>query len=350
MSENKQDIRLGLLTETVTLALSEEDYVIEKVDFDDFKRAKVEFIVSQGVKAIIKGVSYNSGTQVKYDKSELKSSKTIFLHKASWNTSVDVQRFFGGSFELSLSISPTVKGSFSIVGSASVAIDHYPTLINYFGKSMKKAELEEAISADFKKHAKDDISALASKYLTTSSTEKDLKDSLILIENEFKQSSNKSNVSNMGIRVTKISLSVNTLPDTDEMINKIKDELTKKGLREINADETKRLAEEEDKKRQHELELERIKKTTITEKKEDIKKEINSVVVKDESKEKKEEKLHCVGCGKVVDDPTAKFCKHCGKEIVNNKPKKEKKYCTGCGKEVEDTSSKFCKHCGKEIK
>ena len=141
-----QNIKLGLLTETITLGFSDDNYVIEKVEFEDYQRPKVEFIVSEGVKAIIKGVTYNSGAQVKFDKSELKSCKSIYLHKASWNTNVEVQKFFGGSYDLSLSISPTTRGGFAVVGSASVEINHYPTLINYFGKSMRQAELETAIS------------------------------------------------------------------------------------------------------------------------------------------------------------------------------------------------------------
>lgn len=353
MKGNKQKTKLGVWTETITLALSQDDYIIEKVEFEEFQKWNVEFLVTEGTKALIKGILYNSGAQIKFDKKELQSSKTIYLCKASWNINVDIQKFFGGSYELGISISPSVKGSFSIVGSASVEIDDFKTLINYFNKTMTRKELEEAISNDFKKHAKDDIFKLASQYITSSSTEQDLAAKLPDIEQAFQKNSNKSNVKNMGIRVTKITLGINTLPDTDEMIKKIKEELTQRGLREINADETKRLAEEEDKQRKHELELERIKKMTITEKKEDIKKEINSTVVRDGTKEQEVEKTYCLGCGKLVEDKTAKFCKYCGEKISFNDSEKEEKevkiYCSGCGKLVEEKTAKFCKHCGKEI-
>ena len=245
-----QNIKLGLLKETVTLALSQADYVIEKVDFDDFHRPTVEFIVSEGTNAVIKGVHYPSGRRVEFSKNELKTAKTVYLYSSSWNTSVDVQRFFGGNFDLSLSIAPTVRGSFAIVGSASIAIDHYPSVVRYFGRTMTKAQLSEAITQEFRRHVKDDISAIASQNINASTTEKDLAACLSSIESEVKRSGNKSVIADMGVGITKISLGINTLPETDETINRLKEELAQRGLREINADETKRLAEEEDKKRQ----------------------------------------------------------------------------------------------------
>ena len=53
-----------------------------------------------------------------------------------------------------------------------------------------------------------------------------------------------------------------------------------------------------------------------------------------------EDKIMCINCG-VWNDPEAKFCKGCGKQLTKRK-------CPNCGHDV-DADSRFCTNCGHKM-
>lgn len=299
---------MSLFTQEIRLGLSNPDYVIEKVDFNKFEKANVEFTIASGTIAYINGIAYKSGNVVKFSKNELESIRTVYLSSSTSDLEINIPKFFGGSYNLAISFSPTARGEFALVGDTTIRVDDYSSMIRKYQKTMTKGELEKQVSNEFRKHILSEISSIVNKYKTNSITEADLGALIPKIIEDFKyntERSSKKEIEELGVYVTKITLKINVLEETEHKINKLREELEKKAVREINED----VRLEEEKKRQHEIELEKAKNTKITERKEEINKTING------KEETEELKKFCSNCGKKIVVEDANFCAYCGKEL-----------------------------------
>lgn len=313
---------MSLFTQEIKLEFKDQNNIIERVDFDKFDKGTLKFVVAPGTVAYIDGVKYRSGEiDQKFKKKEQDYIKTIYLTSSSLDVEVPISRFFGGQYELAISLKPTIRGIYSLVGTATVKVDDYPSIIKKFQKTISKNEFKTIVEAELKNHITAEIKALTSNHMNSETTDEDLQKLIPTIIDEFKYNTSNSSlrlVQELGVIITKISLHINAIGDTEKTIQQIKEELLKVGLNEIEKPIRDEKALEDEKQREFEIKLIKAQNTTISETKQDITKTINGEnkeIKKEEKKEERKTPKYCSNCGYEIKNKNAKFCENCGNKL-----------------------------------
>lgn len=317
---------MGLFVENVTLKLSNPDFVIEKVTLPPITKGKVDLVVVPGTVAVVGGVKYK-GQELPYKLTrEIVGSKStgvdVYLFPDKMFDSVSVS-FFGGQHIVSISSLPTAKAKFSIVGTANLEVSEYTELANYFKRSMTKEELVQEINAGVRSHLTNEVSSVASKYITPDTTEVTLRAALDNISQDvMKSRKTAAMLMNMGLILSArgLTMRLNSLDDADDKFKIINDALTDKAIASLNDDLLDRQDRQEQAKRQHEVDIIRAQRTNIDESTSTDTRNINTntnggnVTIVDGSGKVNPNKRFCPECGNQV-TPNAKFCPNCGNKL-----------------------------------
>lgn len=317
---------MGLFVQEIVLGLSDEKYILEKVELPKLTKDKIDLTVSPGTVALISGVKYK-GQEMPYKLTrDLVGSKatqtTVMLYPDKMFDVVTVP-FFGGQHMVSLSTLNLAKAKFSIVGNASIEVSDYKDLAVFFNCTLTRDELVEKIKQNVRMHLSDEVRTTASKYIKPETTEVDLSATLNDVARSVLNSRiTSSKLMNMGLMISPrgISMHVNALDDAEETMKAINIALADKAISSLDNDILDREERETAAARQHEIDLIRARNTDINE-------SVNTRNVNTN--------------GKV------------GNVVINDSPapageQGERKFCPYCGAKLV-TSGKFCPECGKNI-
>ncbi len=293
------------MTQVINLKLSNKENIIEKVPFSVTSK-KVIVNVEDGAIALIKDKKYYSGNSEKlnFDKLVLSknSSGIAYLYN---NRLVETTTFDLFVDELPLvweeSEDEMINYCLSIL--VSIKIFDHELFAQNFQETMSKDNLFNFLRDE--KKITGDCSSIIRKNLSKDATKNDVKKNKSLYEDELKNSVNQK-IKYMGIKVASINdIELDTTPQEDERLNKLRFQKQKEAAAKL-------AAEEKQKERDHEINLEKAKNTRITDKTEKIHKTING----SDSEETNKKYIICpnVNCGLKIDSDS-NFCKHCGKSI-----------------------------------
>lgn len=317
---------MGLFVQKITLNLSGNDYVVERLDDIKLDKNKIDVYIAPGTRAIIGGVSYKGQeTPYKLSRDLIGSKQTgasVYLYPDKSFDSISLT-FFGGQHTVSVSSLPQAKAKFSIVGSATVEISDYKDLAEYFKRSLTRQDLVDEITKNFRPHLADEVGTAASKYITPSTTEVTLRAALDSVAKEVIQSRKTASLlMRMGLRLSErgISMHLNPLDDADNIINEINEALKDSAVTSIGTEaEERRLAAA----RKHELDMAKVNRSTFT-----------------DNTETRNINTNTNGGTVNIIDPNSK-------SGSGHAP--AKRFCTECGKEVSKDGAKFCPFCGAKL-
>lgn len=306
---------MGLFSQDVTVGLENPKNVIEKISFA-VSKGKVNFAVKDGSIAVVGGVKlrHQSAPYVleRKELGILKGNKCdvfVFADKPFEKVSVN---FFGGQHQVSLSSLKGAKAKFSIVGNAEIEIMDYIALAKHYDKTISKEEIVEDINNNYRSHLTNEIASAASRYITNETTEVTLMAALSQISNDVISSSRKTAtiLADMGLALSRrgISLRLNSLDETDEIVSKINNAINEEAIASISDARQKEKIKDE-----HDFEINRIRaeNTKITENTENINSNGNNPVhITHTGKDDR----YCDQCGTKVSS-TAKFCPSCGNKL-----------------------------------
>lgn len=319
--------KIGLLSQDITLGLSDGDYLVEQVELPAIARDKVNVTVLPGTVAILGGVKYK-GSEIPYKLTRAivgskGSAITAYLVPDKLVDSITVS-FFGGQHMVSLSSLPTAKAKFSIVGSATVEVSDFKELAKYFKRSMTKDELVEEINATLRPHLSNEVQTAASQFITSDTTEVTLRAALNDVAKAVISSKKTASaLMNMGLMLSArgISMHLNALDDTEDKIKLINDALTDKAIASLDNDLLDRAADDLAAARKHELDMALAGNTTTRNTNTNVSTNgggnvvINNNGKNDMDDDKNDKGSFCPHCGKKVSGSGVKFCAHCGKKL-----------------------------------
>lgn len=316
--------KVGLFSQDITLNLSDNKYLIEKVKLPKIVREKVNINVMPGTIAVWNHLEF---------KGQLKSTCQIFgsnemdqfiyLVPDKLFDSITLH-FFGGQHQLSISSLPAARAKYAIVGIATVEITDYKELVNYFKDSMTRDELVEEIDNALRQHLSNEVNVAVSRFITPETTELNIASVLNEVAKEVvKSNKTKMLLNNMGLILSSkgISMHLNPIDDTEEKVKTINDKLTDKAIASLDDDLRNRDADDLAVARKHELDMLLAKNTTTTNSNINVNKSgsgnvtINNKNASGNTDKKHRDKRSCNYCGKKIIGEEAKFCTYCGKGI-----------------------------------
>ena len=228
--------KVGLFTQEITLGLSDESFLVEKVEIPPIVRDRVDLTVLPGTVALTDdvGVPRTSGfyklTRSHFGNKSASTVVALYPNKIIDNITIT---FFGGQHVLSISSLPMAKAKFAIVGTATAEIRNFELLAKYFPSSMTKDDLMKEIKEKWCAHLNDEAMRAASKCITPETNEITLRAALDEIANEM-IAGQKMNamLKNFGLKlsVNGITMHVNSLEDSEDKMRIINDALTGKAL------------------------------------------------------------------------------------------------------------------------
>jgi len=309
---------MGLFTQEIILELSDPSYVIEKVDVE-LKKTKINLYVKKGTTAYIGSSCYKGKASAYEIDAEMlggrkKDSVTAFLCPDKLLDTISI-KFFAGKHKCSISYLPNALADFSILGEVDVIIDDYALLAENINETTTKDELVELVNKNYRQLLGNEISQAADRIITKETTENDLSASLGKIVKEVFTSGRRAanQFQNMGLIIMpgSISLTVEPFEDADAMIAEILKKINERAFNSFDDEEKEkeyqRKKEELQAEREHEINMERAKHTTISEQKTDINKSGDgNVTISQVSSDK-----FCIKCGKKISREAA-FCPSCG--------------------------------------
>lgn len=318
---------MGLFVENLTLKLSNPDFVIEKVTLPPISKGKVDLLVVPGTVAIVGGTKYK-GQEVPHKLTrEIVGSKQtgvdVYLFPDKMFDSVSVS-FFGGQHIVSISSLPTAKAKFSIVGTASLEVADYAELANHFKRSMTRDELVQEINSSVRSHLSNEVSSIASRYITPETTEVTLRAALDSVSTDvMKSRKTAAMLMNMGLILSArgLTMRLNSLDDADDKFRIINDALTDKAIASLNDDLLDRADRQEQAKRQHEVDIIRAQRTNID--------ESTSTETRNINTNSNGGNVTIVNGGVGGATPFRRFCPECGNQLVQ-----DAKFCPFCGKRL----------------
>ena len=321
--------KVGLMTQEITLGLSEGNYLVEQVEIPPVVKEKVNVTVLPGTVALLGGVKYK-GQEMPYKLirevvGNKKAATTAYLVPDKLVDSISVS-FFGGQHMVAISSLPSAKAKFSIVGTATVEVSDFKELANYFKRSMTKEELVAEINTSLRGHLSNEVSVAASKYITPSTTEVTLRAALDDVAREVISSKKTASaMMAMGLILSArgISMHINALDDAEDKIKLINDALTDKAIANLDNDLLDRAADELAAARKHDVDMTLARNTTTrnTNNNDTITTNNNGnapVVINKGDKQDKHQggnaqKSYCINCGAKIPG-NAKFCPSCGQK------------------------------------
>ena len=318
---------MSWFVQEIVLRLSDEKYLIEKTALPPLVKDKIDLSVAPGTVAIVGGTTYK-GRETPYKLTRevvgLKRAATdAYLYPDKPFDGIAVT-FFGGQHIVSVSSLPSAKAKFSIVGTASLEISDFRDLAAYFKRTITKEDLAGEINKNVRTHLSNEVSAAASKYITSETTEVTLRGALENIASDvMKSRKTASLLLNMGLILSPrgISMHLNALGDAENKMQRILDALTDKALESLDNDILDRAERELAAQRQHEIDLIRAAQTEIKEETKNINTTTNGngkiVIQKPEKNESKaeRERQFCPECGAKLTEKEGKFCPFCGKKL-----------------------------------
>lgn len=309
---------MGLFTQEIILELSDPSYVIEKVDVE-LKKTKINLYVKKGTIAYIGSSCYKGKASAYEIDAEMlggrkKDSITAFLCPDKLLDTISI-KFFAGKHKCSISYKPDALADFSILGEVDVMINDYSLLAENINDTTTKEELVELLNKNYRQLLGNEISQAADRFITKETTENDLSASLGKIVKEVFSSGRRAatQFQKMGLIIMPGSISLNVEPfeDADEMIATILNKINQRALDSFDDEEKEkeyqRKKEELQAEREHEINLERAKHTSISETKTDINKSGDGNVTIEQASTDK----FCLKCGKKI-SKDAVFCPSCG--------------------------------------
>lgn len=307
---------MGLFSQDIKVGLSNNAYVVEKVTTPPINKSKVDFYVAPGTVACVGKVKLKGmAAPYQMSMSDFTSVKNgtcdIFLYPDKMFDNISVN-FFGGQHEVSLSAMPTAKAKFSIVGTATIELSDYADLAAYFNRTITKQDVVDEINKNYRTHLTNEVSGVASKYITPETTEVTLQASLNSIIADVMSNSRKTSsvLFSMGLAISQrgISMHLNALDDADEKFKLLNDALMKNAIDALDPDKQyQRDAEREREARQ--FEIDKIKAQ-------------NTTVIKDESPRREPTVV-----GGATTPASVAFCTECGAKITSL----QTKFCPNCG-------------------
>ncbi|MBO5287501.1 MAG: zinc ribbon domain-containing protein [Clostridia bacterium] len=308
---------MGLFSQDIKVGLSNGSYVVEKVTTPPINKSNVELYVAPGTVACIGRIKLKGmAAPYKMSMSDFTSVKNgtcdIFLYPDKMFDNISVQ-FFGGQHEVSLSAMPTAKAKFSIVGTATIELSDYLDLATYFNRTITKQDVVDEINKNYRTHLTNEVSAVASKYITPETTEVTLQASLNQIVEDVMSNSRKTTsvLFSMGLAISQrgISMHLNALDDADEKFKLLNEALMKSAIDAL--DPEKQHQRETEKEREaRQFELDKIKAQ-------------NTTIIKDESPRREP----TVTAGGTSTPSSVVFCTECGAKITSL----QTKFCPNCG-------------------
>lgn len=309
---------MGLFTQEITLGLSKPSNVIEKEEIV-LKKTKINLYVKKGSVVYVGTQAYKGSTDFyEIDASMLggrkKDSVTVYITPDKTFDTMLI-KFFAGKHKCSISYKPEAKADFSIIGEVEVMINDYQLLTETFDKTMTKEELVEELNNSYRQILGNEIGQAADRYITLQTTENDLAASINkIIKDVFSTGRKASSVfQKIGLVIvpSSISLQVQPLEDADEIMATILNKINEKAIASLDDEEKEREYQrkqtEIQAERDHEINLERAKHTSISEQKTEINNNGNgNVTIKQESKDR-----FCTNCGAKIPSG-ALFCPSCG--------------------------------------
>ena len=321
--------KVGLMTQEITLGLSEGNYLVEQVEIPPVVKEKVNVTVLPGTVALLGGVKYK-GQEMPYKLirevvGNKKAATTAYLVPDKLVDSISVS-FFGGQHMVAISSLPSAKAKFSIVGTATVEVSDFKELANYFKRSMTKEELVAEINTSLRGHLSNEVSVAASKYITPSTTEVTLRAALDDVAREVISSKKTASaMMAMGLILSArgISMHINALDDAEDKIKLINDALTDKAIANLDNDLLDRAADELAAARKHDVDMTLARNTTTrntnnndtitTNKYGNAPVVINKGDKQDKHQGGNAQKSYCINCGAKIPG-NAKFCPSCGQK------------------------------------
>ena len=318
---------VGLMTQNLTLGLSEGNYLVEQVEIPPIVKGNVNVTVLPGTIALIGGVKYK-GQEMPYKLvrevvGNKKNATTAYLLPDKLMDNISVA-FFGGQHVVSISSLPTAKAKFSIVGNATVEVADFKELANYFKRSMTKEELVAEINANLRGHLTNEVSVAASKYITPTTTEVTLRAALDDVAREVISSKKTASaLMNMGLILSArgLSMHINALDDAEDKIKLINDALADKASANLDNDLLDRAADELERARNHDVNMVLAKNTTTRNNNNNDTITTNNngnapVVINKGGNQPKPQggKNFCPNCGAKITG-NGRFCPNCGQQL-----------------------------------
>jgi rubrerythrin len=311
---------MGLFVQNVVLGISDEKYLVEKVEIPEITKGKVDLTVKPGTIAIIGGIKYK-GQEAPYKLTRenigsKRASVDAYLYPDKMFDSISIN-FFGGQHNVSLSSLPGTKAKFSIVGTANIEIADFKDLANYFKASIKREDLVEQVTKEFRGHLSNEVNTSACKYITPETTEITLSAVLDSVSQDVMRSRKTSAMlANMGLMLSArgITMHLNALDESEEIMRIVNDAVNDKAIRSLDNDLRDREEREKSAERQHEIDMARANRTDISESTE-----------------------------------TRNYNTNGGNVTINNPAPKNKRYCPECGTEITSPNAKFCPSCGQKL-
>ena len=316
---------MGLFTQSITLGLTDKDYVIEKQEIK-LKKTDIDLYVKNGSIAFIDGMKYEGNPKAyQLDANMLGGNKkdiiSCYVCPDRMFNSIIV-KFFAGQHTCALSYLPAAKLKFAVVGSIEVMITDYNLLVKAFERSLTKEDLEIEINSKYKKMLGDEIAEAIKKLITPDTTESELHARLGQAAKDVFKGSRRtlSALSKLGLvlQPNSITMHVNTVGETDETITKVMDIINKYAIEDLEGQrDEKEYAKQQaelDKALQHELDLAKINRSEFQE--------------------------------KVVDTTITK--NNNGTDTVINNFYGAEKFCPKCGAKMPSTAA-FCSVCGTKL-
>lgn len=320
---------MGLFVQNITLKLSDNKYLVEKVDLPSLDKGKIDLTVANGTVAIIGGSKYK-GREVPYKLTRdiigsKRAGAEAYLYPDKPFEDITVS-FFGGQHVVSISSLPKAKAKFSIVGSATLEISDFKDLALYFDRSITKDELIEEINKTVRSHLSNEVSIAASRYITADTTDNNLRAALANVSDDVMKSRKTASIlMNMGLILSAkgISMHLNALDDADDKIKAINDALLDNAIDSLNDAKRDREDREKAAARQHEIDMTKAQKTDFR-----------------DYTDTKNINTNTTGNGNVIiNNPKDTDTARIGKVA----------YCPNCGQKIAQNAAKFCPNCGQKL-
>lgn len=319
---------MALFKDKVELSMSDsKKHVVEKYVFD-VKKGTIEIKVASGYEAIINGTEKIGPNQTRtYSRKAMGDTITAFVYVKSTNLRPLSVPFVAGQHTISLDAKPTAKVRFALVGTAQVEIADYKDLCRYFDNTLSYEDIDKALLETFRPALTAQMTAAAKSHINTASTDVSIFSDIRAIATAgLANSTLKMTLMNMGLIMSAsgVSLWLNPLGDTNEIIDKINAKFTEAAVDEFDeakADK-KRAWEREDKliDNQHEIDVITAEHTHTH----------NEHTTSDHSYSgtgPKEVHVH-EGRGK---RKATRFCSTCGSRL-----KEDADFCPNCGNKIDD--------------
>ncbi len=313
---------MSLFKETLTIGLEESEKLIFKKVNLDISKKKVDFIVKPNSILILSSLPNmefpGNNNPYSFTREQLTNKKLKQCDAYLFTTDDILLKvpFFGGTFSCSLAQDRRIKATFSLVGTTYLEIFDRFAFASLFDNKVSISDAEAEIIKRFRDSLSNEIKEVAQKYIKENTTADELAASINSIINDLVTDSQKTSkmIRNYGLRISRrgTSMHVNALEDTEELLKEVNDKIKNVAIFEI--DEPIRNNEDKRLKDQRDFEINKIKaqRSTVTEKTENINKNITGNNTKDDEKNTFK---YCPSCGKELPSAKFAFCPYCGSKI-----------------------------------